>query len=86
MHQNMDLHCNEDGLLWDAAIPSNNNVLAALPVKYATLFAKAPAMMDVLEAIFNDCDEFLNDELDISPSDLIASIRSAAEKFLDPTP
>lgn len=79
----MDLQFNEDGLLWDDSIQSKYNVLATLPVEYAKLFATAPGMKLVLTAIANDCESFLNEEMDISPSDLIAAFKSVADKYRD---
>lgn len=51
----MNLRYNCDGLLWDAAIPSKHNVVAALTVDHARLFAAAPAMIAALQSAIAEC-------------------------------
>lgn len=47
----------------------------------AELISSAPDMQDALQAIFSDCDQFLDGDMDISPTALIRAIRATAAKF-----
>jgi hypothetical protein len=51
-------------------------------VANARLIAAAPAQNDALNAISNDCEAWLNEQMDMPAEDLLAAIKSAADSAI----